>query len=91
MQARGLGVLITDHNVRETLSVTDRSYIIFEGRVMLSGTAEELVNSPEARRYYLGERFYMDVSRIEQRKRELTHKTSLPPLKANGVEGEPKR
>ncbi|MCX7964885.1 MAG: LPS export ABC transporter ATP-binding protein [Candidatus Sumerlaea chitinivorans] len=91
MQARGLGVLITDHNVRETLSVTDRSYIIFEGRVMLSGTAEELVNSPEARKYYLGERFYMDVSRIEQRKRELTHKTSLPPLKANGAEGEPKR
>lgn len=62
MQERGLGVLITDHNVRETLTVTDHSYIIFEGQVMLSGTAKELVNSPEARKYYLGERFYMDIS-----------------------------
>jgi lipopolysaccharide export system ATP-binding protein len=69
MQARGLGVLITDHNVRETLSVTDRSYIIFEGRVMLQGTAEELVNSPEARQYYLGERFTMDTSTVDARRR----------------------
>ena len=68
MQSRGLGVLITDHNVRETLSVTDRSYIIFEGRVMLSGTCEELVNSPEARQYYLGERFTMDTSGVAERK-----------------------
>ena len=68
MQAKGLGVLITDHNVRETLSVTDRSYIIFEGRVMMSGTAEELVNSPEARKFYLGERFYMDTSATETRR-----------------------
>ncbi|MGI8907244.1 MAG: LPS export ABC transporter ATP-binding protein [Candidatus Sumerlaeaceae bacterium] len=69
MQARGLGVLITDHNVRETLSVTDRSYIIFEGRVMTSGTADELVNSPEARKFYLGERFYMDTRQDERKKR----------------------
>jgi lipopolysaccharide export system ATP-binding protein len=68
MQARGLGVLITDHNVRETLSVTDRSYIIFEGRVMLQGTCEELVNSPEARQYYLGERFTMDTTSVAERK-----------------------
>jgi len=68
MQGRGLGVLITDHNVRETLSVTDRAYIIFEGRVMLSGTCEELVNSPEARKYYLGERFTMDTTGVEERK-----------------------
>lgn len=66
MQERGLGVLITDHNVRETLTVTDRSYIIYEGEVMLWGTAEELVNSPEARKYYLGERFYMDTSADER-------------------------
>lgn len=68
MQARGLGILITDHNVRETLTVTDRSYIIYEGRVMLSGTADELVNSPEARKYYLGERFYMDTSGDERKR-----------------------
>jgi lipopolysaccharide export system ATP-binding protein len=69
MQHRGLGVLITDHNVRETLSVTDRSYIIFEGRVMESGTAEELVNSPTARKFYLGERFYMDTRQDERKLR----------------------
>jgi len=62
MQEKGLGVLITDHNVRETLTVTDRSYIIFEGEVMMEGSAEQLVNSPEARQYYLGERFYMDTT-----------------------------
>jgi lipopolysaccharide export system ATP-binding protein len=87
MQARGLGVLITDHNVRETLSVTDRSYIIFEGRVMLSGSAEELVNSPEARKYYLGERFYIDTSHVEARKREMTKKTVLPPLSDSAASG----
>jgi lipopolysaccharide export system ATP-binding protein len=70
MQARGLGVLITDHNVRETLTVTDRSYIIHEGRVMLSGTAKELVDSPEARKYYLGERFVMHLpAEGDERKR----------------------
>ncbi len=68
MQHRGLGVLITDHNVRETLSVTDRAYIIFGGRVMMSGTAAELVNSEEARKFYLGERFYMDVTPDERRR-----------------------
>jgi lipopolysaccharide export system ATP-binding protein len=58
MRDRGLGVLITDHSVRETLTVTDRSYIIHEGKVMTSGTAEELVNDPRARELYFGERFY---------------------------------
>ncbi len=67
LQRRNLGVLITDHNVRETLTVTDRSYIIVDGSVMLSGTAQELVESPEARKYYLGDRFYMDMS-VDARK-----------------------
>lgn len=61
MQRRGLGLLITDHSVRETLAVTDRAYLIYEGKVLISGTASELVNDPKARQYYLGERFYMDV------------------------------
>jgi lipopolysaccharide export system ATP-binding protein len=61
MQRRGLGILITDHSVRETLTVTDRAYLIYEGKVLISGTAAELVNDPKARQYYLGERFYMDV------------------------------
>ena len=61
MQRRGLGILITDHSVRETLTVTDRAYLIYEGKVLISGTAAELVNDPKARQYYLGERFYMDI------------------------------
>jgi lipopolysaccharide export system ATP-binding protein len=52
-----IGILITDHNVRETLSVTDRAYIINEGRIFRSGTPEELGNDPEVRRVYLGESF----------------------------------
>ena len=58
MKERGLGVLVTDHSVRETLTVTDRSYLIHEGKVILSGTSEELVNDPRARETYLGSRFY---------------------------------
>ncbi|MBN1867694.1 LPS export ABC transporter ATP-binding protein [Candidatus Sumerlaeota bacterium] len=66
MKARGLGVLITDHSVRETLTVTDRSYIIHEGTVMISGTAEELVNNPRARELYFGESFYMRLDSDEE-------------------------
>jgi len=57
LKASGIGVLITDHNVRETLSVTDRAYIINEGRIFRTGTAEELANDPEVKRVYLGESF----------------------------------
>ena len=54
---RGIGVLITDHNVRETLDLTDRSYIIYSGSVLMEGGKEEIVNDPEVRRLYLGEDF----------------------------------
>jgi lipopolysaccharide export system ATP-binding protein len=57
LKAQGIGVLITDHNVRETLSVTDRAYIINEGRIFRTGTPEELGNDPEVKRVYLGESF----------------------------------
>jgi lipopolysaccharide export system ATP-binding protein len=53
----GIGILITDHNVRETLSVTNRAYIINEGKIFRTGTPEELGNDPEVRRVYLGESF----------------------------------
>ena len=53
----GIGVLITDHNVRETLSVTNRAYIINEGKIFRTGSPEELGNDPEVRRVYLGESF----------------------------------
>ncbi|HET7678827.1 MAG TPA: LPS export ABC transporter ATP-binding protein [Xanthobacteraceae bacterium] len=54
---RGIGVLITDHNVRETLGLTDRSYIIYSGQVLMEGRADEIVNNPDVRRLYLGEDF----------------------------------
>jgi lipopolysaccharide export system ATP-binding protein len=57
LRAGGIGVLITDHNVRETLSVTDRAYIINEGRIFRQGTPEQLGSDPEVRRVYLGESF----------------------------------
>jgi len=54
LRERGLGVLITDHNVRETLSITDRAYLMFDGRIHIEGPAERLVEDPEARKLYLG-------------------------------------
>jgi lipopolysaccharide export system ATP-binding protein len=55
-----IGVLITDHNVRETLSVTDRAYIITEGKIFRAGTPRDLGRDPEVKRIYLGEGFSMD-------------------------------
>jgi lipopolysaccharide export system ATP-binding protein len=57
LKQRGIGVLITDHNVRETLSIVDRAYLIHQGRVLVSGTPAEIVNNPESRRHYLGDSF----------------------------------
>lgn len=59
LKERGLGVLITDHSVRETLSITDRAYIMHEGKILLSGSSEEIADSDLARQLYLGERFRM--------------------------------
>ena len=64
MKTRGLGILITDHNVRETLEVTDRSYIIFEGKVDVSGTRQEIIKSERARRIYLGKSFDREAERL---------------------------
>ena len=57
LKERGIGVLITDHNVRETLAITDRAYILHDGRILASGTATELAGNPKAREIYLGEKF----------------------------------
>ncbi len=57
LRASGIGILVTDHNVRETLSVTDRAYIINEGRIFRAGTPEQLGHDPEVKRVYLGESF----------------------------------
>jgi lipopolysaccharide export system ATP-binding protein len=60
LKKRNIGVLITDHNVHETLSITDRAYLLFEGRILKEGNAEFLANDEEARRLYLGERFRLE-------------------------------
>ena len=59
LSAAGIGVLVTDHNVRETLAVTNRAYIISDGRILFAGTPGELGRNPEVRRIYLGEKFSM--------------------------------
>lgn len=57
LKAQGIGVLITDHNVRETLGICDRAYILKDGKIEVEGTAQEVANSPTARKFYLGENF----------------------------------
>jgi len=57
LKARKIGVLITDHNVRETLEIVDRAYIVYEGQVRVEGTAQQILDHPDARRFYLGEKF----------------------------------
>jgi lipopolysaccharide export system ATP-binding protein len=57
LRDKGIGILITDHNVRETLSITDRAYILYGGKILVSGTATEIANNSRAREIYLGERF----------------------------------
>ncbi len=59
LRDKGLGILLTDHNVRETLSITNRAYLIAEGKILISGTADELINNAQARAIYLGEKFRM--------------------------------
>ena len=57
LKEKNIGILITDHNVHETLSITDRAYLLYEGRILESGTAEDLAANPEVRQKYLGEKF----------------------------------
>lgn len=60
LRKRGIGVLITDHNVHETLAITDRAYLLYEGQILKQGTAEELAADPEVRKRYLGEKFSLE-------------------------------
>ena len=59
LKAKGLGILLTDHNVRETLTITDRAYLMAGGKILISGTKEDLISDPKARELYLGEKFTM--------------------------------
>jgi len=60
LKSRGIGVLITDHNVHETLSITDRAYLLFQGEILKEGTASVLANDEQVRKLYLGENFRLD-------------------------------
>ena len=66
LKQKGIGVLITDHNVQETLEITDRAYIIHEGEILISGTSSEIANSPQARAIYLGDRFRWQDQNVSQ-------------------------
>ena len=57
LKRKGYGILLTDHNVRETLAITDRAYLMYQGKIFLEGPPDQIANNPEAKRYYLGERF----------------------------------
>jgi len=59
LRERGLGILLTDHNVRETLSITDRAYLIADGKILISGSAHDLIDNAQARQIYLGDKFRM--------------------------------
>ena len=60
LKEKNIGVLITDHNVRETLTITDRSYLLYNGKILLSGTTKDLIEDEEAKKLYLGTKFKMD-------------------------------
>lgn len=64
LKLRNIGILITDHNVQETLSITDRAYLLFEGKILKAGTAEELAADPQVRKVYLGENFELKKKKI---------------------------
>jgi len=59
LSSKGLGVLITDHNPKATLSITDRAYVIFDGKIKIQGTRDEVANNPDAKQYYLGKDFVL--------------------------------
>ncbi len=64
LRQKNIGILITDHNVQETLTITDRAYLMFEGKILMSGTAEELANNETVRRVYLGQNFELKKKHI---------------------------
>ena len=66
LKQRNIGILITDHNVQETLQITDRAYLLFEGSILKAGTAEELANDEQVRRVYLGQNFVLRDKKVEE-------------------------
>lgn len=70
LKTKNIGILITDHNVQETLSITDRAYLMFEGNILMAGTAEELAADPTVRKVYLGKSFELKKKKIEEDEEE---------------------
>jgi lipopolysaccharide export system ATP-binding protein len=70
LKTKNIGIVITDHNVHETLAITDRAYLLYEGSILESGTAEVLANNPEVRRKYLGENFELRKAVLKKKKKE---------------------
>ena len=70
LKTKNIGIIITDHNVHETLAITDRAYLLYDGSILESGTAEQLANNPEVRRKYLGQNFELRKAVLHDRKDE---------------------
>lgn len=96
LKTKNIGIIITDHNVHETLAITDRAYLLYEGSILESGTAEVLANNPEVRKKYLGENFELRKAVLKSRKKEtgteaadktLKSKDTSPKLKNNSNSG----
>lgn len=68
LTVKNIGILITDHNVQETLSITDRAYLMFEGRILLSGSAEQIAEDPIAKKFYLGKHFELRRKKLREEK-----------------------
>ena len=90
LKTKNIGIIITDHNVHETLAITDRAYLLYEGSILESGSAEVLANNPEVRKKYLGENFELRKAVLKTRKKDTgtdtadkdeKTKTTLPKLK----------
>lgn len=77
LKEKNIGVLVTDHNVHETLSITDRSYLLFEGKILKAGTAEYLAHDEEAKRLYLGENFKLDRYEETEKKSPMLKKSRI--------------
>ena len=71
LKTKNIGIIITDHNVHETLAITDRAYLLYEGAILESGTAEQLANNPEVRKKYLGQNFELRKAVLHDRPQDL--------------------
>ena len=71
LKTKNIGIIITDHNVHETLAITDRAYLLYEGSILESGTAEQLANNPEVRKKYLGQNFELRKAVLHERAEDL--------------------